>query len=183
MRIRSAIMTVIMAFGPAFGAFAAVPPGIQFSAPDGRISIWAPALPKVSQEKFPSRTGSPYQRTTYAVGAANGLLLAGVLDFRGDLPTTGEEQSYLDTMLKSLASAFGPSFKLTTEGQRNITLSGSGLPGRELVGTLQDQRIVFRAYVGKSSIYMLEAGCSQSDKDMIATADRFLSSLVVLRDQ
>jgi hypothetical protein len=180
-RLLSLCAAIVLGATPALST--AAPAGLQFTAPDGRISIWVPAAPKTSQDDFPSRTGSPYHRTTYAVEAANGLLLAGVLDFHDHLPTTGDEQGYLDTMLKSLTSGFGPGFQLAPGGMRSLRLAGSDLPGREIVGTVQGQCIVFRAYVGKNTIYMLEAGGSPGDKEMMATIDRFLASLVVDKDR
>jgi len=50
----------------AFDTAAPVPTGVQFASPDCRIALWLPLAPKAMQEDFPSRTGSPCQRTTYA---------------------------------------------------------------------------------------------------------------------
>ncbi len=34
--------------------------GVNFKSADGRLSVWAPVKPQVSEQSFPSTTGGPY---------------------------------------------------------------------------------------------------------------------------
>ena len=79
LRTRSKTLCVALTRGSAFDTAAPVPSGVQFASPDGRIALWLPVAPRVMQEDFPSRTGSPCQRTTYAGEASHALRLADVM--------------------------------------------------------------------------------------------------------
>lgn len=153
--------------------------GSTFKSADGRMSFWTPSQPKSTAESLPSQSGSPYKRTTYAVEGTNYLLLASILDFRGDLPTTGDEVSFLDSMLESIRRGFGTDFVLDkTQGSTELKLEATGWPGRELKGTVQGAVVILRAYVAPNSIYMLQATYEAGDASVARVGARFLSSFV-----
>jgi hypothetical protein len=143
------------------------------------MSFWTPSNPRTTVESLPSQTGAPYKRTTHAVEGGTYLLLASILDFRDELPTTGDELSYLDTMLESMRRGFGSAFVLDkTHGVTEIRLETSNWPGRQLKGTIQGQEIILRAYIAPNSIYMLQVGYEVGDTSAASLGARFLNSLV-----
>lgn len=153
----------------------------NFSSEDQRISFWAPSPPIKTEDLIPSKTGTPYKRTTYAVEGANYIFLAGILDFRKDsLPTTGNEILYLDSMLESIQMGLGADFVLdSTGGLTDIYLPGTSLKGRQLKGTIKGQLFVMRAYVATRAIYMQQITFPIIDKKVSQTAEHFLNSLVI----
>lgn len=155
--------------------------GNVFSSDDQRVSFWTPGIPKKIVESFPSRTGAPYKRTMYIVEAANYMLLVGLLDFQKEsIPTTGDENGFLDTMLESMRKGFGSSFILDpNQGISNLDMSAPKLKGRQLKGRLQGQQITLRAYIAAHTIYMQQIMHTPQDKNLENIADRFLSSLVI----
>src|SRR5689334_8851781 len=84
--------------------------GFIYKSTDGRLTVWIPAKPQVTERNLPSSTGAPYKQITIASESKPFLFLAGILDFRQDLATTGDESSYLDTMLSSMKAGFGSGF-------------------------------------------------------------------------
>lgn len=161
-------------------SFAVNTEGVTFKSADGKLSVWLPKMPQASEQVIPSQTGGPYKRVTYSVESAAYLFLAGILYFRDDLSTTGDESSYLDTMLGSIKAGFGEQFAVDKEGGVvDLKLPGSNLKGRQLQGTIRGQKMVLRAYVGKHSIYMLQAGFPVNSAAAATTARRFLESIVV----
>lgn len=162
-------------------SYATADQGIMFTSSDGRLSIWVPSKPRMKEDLIPSRTGGPYKRTTYAVEANNYILLAGIIDFRGDLATSGNEELYLNSMIENLRAGFGSRFVLDSKGGNiDILLPPKNLKGRQFKGMLlQGQRFIFRAYVVAHSIYILQVSYPSGDKSASKVAERFLSSLVV----
>jgi len=152
----------------------------NFVTPDGRLSFWSPVKPVLKEDKLQSQTGAPYRRTSYLVETANGMLLAGVLDFRDDLSTTGDEKSYLDTMLQSMRKGFGPGFVLDKQsGQSDLQLANGGLKGREINGNIDGQKIRIRAFVGSRSIFMMQTVHPTNDKQGADISAKFLESFAV----
>lgn len=153
--------------------------GVSFKSKDGRLSIWVPIAPSVTERSLPSTTGAPYRQTTFAAEAYPALYLAGILDFRNDLSTNGDEVSYLDSMLGRMKAGFGSSFVIDkTDGTRDLLLR-TGQKGRQIRATAQGQRVIIRAYVGKYSIYMQQVGFPVGNEVALKSAERFLDSLVI----
>jgi hypothetical protein len=165
-------------------ASAATTDGLRFTSDDQRISFWAPLAPKRTQDALPSRTGAPYQQTSYAVEGTSYLLLVRILDFRKeDIPTTGDEKGFLDSMLQSMRKGFGAQFVLDADGgTEDITSTPAKLPGRQLKATIQGQRMVIRAFIAPHAIYMQQIGYPQPDKLAAKIGERFLASLMIAPD-
>jgi hypothetical protein len=154
--------------------------GTQFTSPSGNVSFWAPVLPRVTVEDFPGKLGSKNKRTTYAMEGGNFLLLASELEFIRGPDTTGDEESFLDSMLETLRDALGNKLVLdANNGNTSIQLSPNNLKGRELRGAVEGHRFIIRSFVGKRTIYTLQASYPAGDAAASAMGEKFLGSLKV----
>lgn len=173
----AAILILILAIG---AACAAAADGLTYKSKDGRLTVWVPVKPNVSERDLPSATGAPYKQITVAAESNPSMFLAGILDFKQDLATTGDETSYLDTMLESMKKGFGNGFVMDKSDGSKDLVSATGQKGRQIKGTVQGQRLIIRAFVGKHSIYMQQVVFPINNKAGSRNADRFLDSLAIV---
>jgi hypothetical protein len=154
--------------------------GAQFTSPNGKVSFWAPVRPSVTVEDFPGKLGSKNKRTTYAMEGGNFLLLASELELIRGPDTTGDEESFLDSMLETLRNALGDKLVLdANNGSTLIQLAPNNLKGRELRGTVEGHRFIIRSFVGRRTIYTLQASYAVGDAPAAAMGEQFLDSLKV----
>lgn len=153
--------------------------GFTYKSKDGRLTVWVPAKPQISEQNLPSTTGGPYKQITMASESNPSMFLAGILDFRQDLATTGSETSYLDTMLANMKAGFGNGFVMDRSDGTKDLVSSTGQKGRQIKGIVQGQRLIIRAFVGKHSIYMQQVVFPVNFKAGSKNADRFLDSLSI----
>jgi hypothetical protein len=151
-----------------------------FKTDDGRLTFWSPVAPRKTSDRVPGKERRTYLRTTYAVEMPNYLLLASVLDLGDDPPTTGDEQAYLGSMVRSLTGNMGDKFVLDPkDGQTRLHYGGSGFPGRQVKGTLEGQQLIIRSYVAPRRIYTFQVGYRLGDKEAAADGERFLASVLI----
>lgn len=172
----AAILMLIFATGQ---ACAAPEDGFTYKSKDGRLGVWVPAKPQVSERNLPSKTGAPYRQITVVSESNPSMFIAGILDFRQDLATTGDETSYLDTMLASIKAGFGNGFVMDKSDGTKELVSSTGQKGRQIKGIVQGQCVIIRAFVGKHSIYMQQVGFPVNFKAGSKSVDRFLDSLSI----
>lgn len=178
-KFKSLIATFLVLMLLTGTAFAGATDGLIYKSRDGRLTVWVPAKPQVTERDLPSTTGGPYKQIMVASESSPSIFLAGILDFRSDLATTGDETSYLDTMLGSMKAGFGNGFVIDKRDGSKDLVSSTGQKGRQIQGTVQGLRIIIRAFVGKHSIYMQQAAFPISYKDEGKNANRFLDSFVI----
>lgn len=153
--------------------------GFDYKSTDGRLIVWVPMKPQVSERELPSTTGSPYRQITIASETSQAVFLAGILDFRKGFSTKADEMSYLDSMLSSLKQGFGKNFVLDKNDGSKDLVSSTGQKGRQIKGTVDGQQLIIRAYIGKYSIYMQQATFPITNITSLKNAERFFDSLVI----
>lgn len=92
---------------------------------------------------------------------------------------TGDEESYLDTMLGSMKANFGGNFVIDKDAGSKDLVSATGQKGRQIKGTVGGNRLILRSFVGKHSIYMQQALFPVDFKEGAKSADRFFDSLSI----
>ena len=134
---RSGFATILLATSVAFAA-----PG-AFTTKDGLVSFRAPLPPKETVSFIPGALDHKYRQTTYAMNAANYLMLGSVLELVGP-PTTGDEDSFLSPMFENLSQKFGSDFVLDDDGKTELRLGANRLKGMRIKGTIGAVRFVLR---------------------------------------
>lgn len=173
-----AVLSLSLAPAPAAAA-----DGMTFRSPDGRLSVWVPSKPKITEQQIPGASGARYQSTLFAVEGPDYLLLASVLDLGKDgASTEKDEKVFLDGMLADLREGMGERFELDAKGGvTDLTLKSEPMRGRQLRGKMDGQPMIIRAYVTRRAIYQLQATFPAGNAAAAKIADRFLSSLVAKR--
>lgn len=153
--------------------------GQRFHSASSGLSFWTPLKPRVTVEEIPGKAPTPYKRTLYAVEGPHYLLIASELDLANGPDTTGDEQSFLDSAVESMRAGLGDKFRLDASGITPLTLAPGNLKGMELRARVEGVVLIMRSYVGKRTIYTLQANYMPGDELAEKIGKRFLESLAV----
>jgi hypothetical protein len=153
--------------------------GQRFTSASGGISFWTPLKPRITVDEIPGKAPKPYKRIMYAMEGPHYLLIASELDLANGPDTTGDEQSFLDSAVESMRAGLGDKFRLDANGITPMTLAPGNLKGMELRARVDGVVLVMRSYVGRRTIYTLQANYMPGDEVAGKIGKRFLESLAV----